>query len=374
MKDKKQKELNREELNDVISLSKKILNVLYIVLITGLVLSGVLLAVYLGIPRFLIGIIKVISPLFIGFIIAWLFNPLVKYLNSKGLSRILSAMLVYLGFLICIIIFIRVFIPVLYSQINDLIAIIPTALKKGHDIINEIVMSFNTEAIDLTSVKDNMLLNLENMIVNYTTELPNLLLNVIINLFSGIGNVVLGLVVGLYMLFDFDSISKFFLNIIPKKNHYEIETLLNTIGSEVRKSVNGTLLVATMVFVTDTIGFTIVGLEAPLLFGLFCGLTDLIPYVGPYIGGAAAVLMGFSQGPVVGFSVLIICIVVQIVESYILQPVVMSKAVHLHPVTIIIGLLVFGHFFGIIGMVLATPCLAFLKVVLNFVKNKYAKI
>lgn len=374
MKDKKQKELNREELNDVISLSKKILNVLYIVLITGLVLSGVLLAVYLGIPRFLIGIIKVISPLFIGFIIAWLFNPLVKYLNSKGLSRILSAMLVYLGFLICIIIFIRVFIPVLYSQINDLIAIIPTVLKKGHDIINEIIMSFNTEAIDLTSVKDNMLLNLENMIVNYTTELPNLLLNVFINLFSGIGNVVLGLVVGLYMLFDFDSISKFFLNIIPKKNHYEIETLLNTIGSEVRKSVNGTLLVATMVFVTDTIGFTIVGLEAPLLFGLFCGLTDLIPYVGPYIGGAAAVLMGFSQGPVVGFSVLIICIVVQIVESYILQPVVMSKAVHLHPVTIIIGLLVFGHFFGIIGMVLATPCLAFLKVVLNFVKNKYAKI
>lgn len=374
MKDKKQKELNREELNDVISLSKKILNVLYIVLITGLVLSGVLLAVYLGIPRFLIGIIKVISPLFIGFIIAWLFNPLVKYLNSKGLSRILSAMLVYLGFLICIIIFIRVFIPVLYSQINDLIAIIPTVLKKGHDIINEIIMSFNTEAIDLTSVKDNMLLNLENMIVNYTTELPNLLLNVFINLFSGIGNVVLGLVVGLYMLFDFDSISKFFLNIIPKKNHYEIETLLNTIGSEVRKSVNGTLLVATMVFVTDTIGFTIVGLEAPLLFGLFCGLTDLIPYVGPYIGGAAAVLMGFSQGPVVGFSALIICIVVQIVESYILQPVVMSKAVHLHPVTIIIGLLVFGHFFGIIGMVLATPCLAFLKVVLNFVKNKYAKI
>ncbi|MBQ4583581.1 MAG: AI-2E family transporter [Bacilli bacterium] len=374
MKEKKKKELNKEELNDVISLSKKILKVLYIVLIVGIVCAGVFLAMYLGLPDFLISILKVISPLFIGFIIAWLFNPLVKNLTSKGLSRILSALMVYLVFLVFIMVFIRVFIPVLYSQINDLVAIIPTALQKGNDILNEFIMSFNTETIDLTTVKDNIIINLESAVIGYTTQLPNLLLNIIVNLFSGIGTIVIGLVVGLYMLFDFDKVANFFVNIIPKKNRYEIETLLNTIGAEVRKSVNGTLLVALMVFVTDTVGFTIVGLEAPLLFGLLCGLTDLIPYIGPYIGGAAATLMGFSQGPVIGFSVLIICIIVQLVESYVLQPVVMSKAVQLHPVTIIIGLLIFGHFFGIIGMVFATPCLAILKVMLNFVKNKYAKI
>ena len=260
MKEKKKKELNQEELNDVISLSKKILKVLYIVIIVGIVCVGVLLAMYIGIPSFLITILKVISPLFIGFAIAWLFNPLVKQLNSKGLSRILSALLVYLAFLIFIMIFIRVFIPVLYSQINDLVAIIPTALQKGNDILNELIMSFNTETIDLTTVKDNIILNLENAVIGYTTQLPNLLINVIVNLFSGIGSIVIGLVVGLYMLFDFDKVAKFFVNIIPKKNRYEIETLLNTIGAEVRKSVNGTLLVALMVFVTDTIGFTIVGL------------------------------------------------------------------------------------------------------------------
>jgi predicted PurR-regulated permease PerM len=126
-----------------------------------------------------------------------------------------------------------------------------------------------------------------------------------------------------------------------------------------------------MVLVCDTIGFTIVGLEAPLLFGVFCGLTDLIPYIGPYIGGAAAVVVGFSQGPVIGISVLIICIIVQLVENYILQPVVMSKAMQLHPVTIIVGLLIFGHFFGIIGMIIATPCIALLKVIYRFIVNKY---
>ncbi|MBQ6817781.1 MAG: AI-2E family transporter, partial [Bacilli bacterium] len=94
-------------------------------------------------------------------------------------------------------------------------------------------------------------------------------------------------------------------------------------------------------------------------------------YIGPYIGGAAAVIVGFSQGNVIGISVLIICVIVQLVESYILQPVVMSKAMQLHPVTIIIGLLIFGYFFGIIGMVFATPCLALIKVLWRFVRNKY---
>ena len=70
-------DINTNELNDVISLSKKILNVLYIVLIGSIVLASLFLVKYLGILKFVLGILKVISPLFIGFVIAWLFNPLV---------------------------------------------------------------------------------------------------------------------------------------------------------------------------------------------------------------------------------------------------------------------------------------------------------
>lgn len=216
-----------------------------------------------------------------------------------------------------------------------------------------------------------MLETFEVKFLDFMNELPNFVINLIVNLFSGLGVFLLGLVVGLYMLFDFESITKHLLKMVPKKNRYEVNTLITTIGTEVRKTVNGTLLVALMVFVTDSVGFSIVGLKAPVLFGLFCGITDLIPYIGPYIGGAAAVVVGFSQGGVVGISVLIICIIVQMVESYILQPVVMSKAMQLHPVTIIVGLLIFGYFFGIIGMIFATPCLALLKVVGRFIVGKY---
>ena len=188
---------------------------------------------------------------------------------------------------------------------------------------------------------------------------------------SGVGTILISLVVGLYMLFDFDAITKHFIKLVPNKNKYEIEVLITDIGKEVRKTISGTLLVALMVFVCDSLGFWIVGLNAPLLFGIFCGLTDLIPYIGPYIGGAAAVIVGFSQGSITGITVLIICIVVQLVENYVLQPVVMSKTTQLHPVTIMIGLLVFGHYFGILGMIIATPCIALFKVIFKFIIRKY---
>ncbi len=370
MKLRYKNEIDKGELNDVISLSKRILNVLYVFMIIGIILSGLIIASYLGVFKILVNVLKVLSPLFIGFVIAWLFNPLVKKLTNKGINRILSALIVYCVFLVVVVIFIRVFIPVLYSQINDLIASIPSVVAKINDVIDEFVMSFNTKSIDLSGVKDTMIDNFGNMIVNYTNTLPNTIVNIIIKFFSGLGVIFMGLVVGLYMLFDFDSIQKFFLRLIPDKYRHDFETLTNNIGNEVRKSVNGTLLVALVVFVCDTIGFTIVGLKAPLLLGFFCGVTDLIPYIGPYIGGAAATIMGFSQSSVIGATVLIICIVVQMIESYILQPIVMSKAVSIHPVAIIVGLLVFGYFFGIIGMVLATPCLAIIKVIIVFIKEK----
>lgn len=367
----KKDKINTQELNEVISLSKKILNVFYFVLVALIIIASIFLIKYLGIFNFIMGILKVISPLFIGFIIAWLFNPLVNKLNEKGISKILSAIIVYLIFLICLIVFIRVFIPVLYNQINDLVAAVPSIFSEIEVFINDAISQFDLERFNLVNVQENMMNSIETQLLGFMNNLPNIVINLIVSLFSGIGVFLMGLVIGLYMLFDFESIKTHLLKLIPKKNRYEIETLITNIGREVRKTVNGTLLVASMVFVTDSIGFSIVGLKAPVLFGLLCGLTDLIPYIGPYIGGAAAVVVGFSQGSVVGISVLIICVVVQLIESYILQPVVMSKAMQLHPVTIIIGLLIFGYFFGIIGMVFATPCLALLKVLWRFIRNKY---
>lgn len=365
------KEIDSKEVNEVVSLTKKILNLLYIVMIVAIVLCGTVILKNLNVWNILLTFLKVLSPLFIGFVIAWLFNPLVKKLHQKGIPRIVGSILIYAIFLVFIYIFLRILVPTLYNQINELIATLPSILDKFSNFADDLINQISISGIDLTSFRDNLFDSVGGFLVNFTNSLPKSLIGLLGSLASGIGTILISLVIGLYMLFDFDAISKHFLKLVPNKNKYEIEVLITNIGKEVRKTISGTLLVAFMVFITDTIGFAIIGLNAPLLFGLFCGLTDLIPYIGPYIGGAAAVIVGFSQGTITGIAVLIVCIVVQLIENYVLQPVVMSKTTHLHPVTIMIGLLVFAHYFGIIGMIIATPCIALLKVILKFIVKKY---
>ena len=365
------KEIDSKEVNEVVSLTKKILNLLYIVMIVAIVLCGTVILKNLNVWNILLTFLKVLSPLFIGFVIAWLFNPLVKKLHQKGIPRIVGSILIYAIFLVFIYIFLRILVPTLYNQINELIATLPSILDKFSNFADDLINQISISGIDLTSFRDNLFDSVGGFLVNFTNSLPKSLIGLLGSLASGIGTILISLVIGLHMLFDFDAISKHFLKLVPNKNKYEIEVLITNIGKEVRKTISGTLLVAFMVFITDTIGFAIIGLNAPLLFGLFCGLTDLIPYIGPYIGGAAAVIVGFSQGTITGIAVLIVCIVVQLIENYVLQPVVMSKTTHLHPVTIMIGLLVFAHYFGIIGMIIATPCIALLKVIFKFIVKKY---
>lgn len=112
-------------------------------------------------------------------------------------------------------------------------------------------------------------------------------------------------------------------------------------------------------------------MPSPLLFGIICGITNVIPYIGPWIGGAICVIIGFTISPLVGILAAVVAVIVQQLDNVVLQPVIMGKTMKLHPVTIMIGLLVFGYFFGIIGMILATPIMAGIKIILNYFDEKY---
>lgn len=367
---KKGNNVDKDSLNELIHLSKNLIKVFYVITIVGIVL-GVLIALQkLELFSLFKGVIKVISPLFIGFIIAWLVNPLHRKLVNKGLNKYLSAILIFLGIIGIIILFVYIFIPVLYDQVNDLISTIPSILNSTTNFVTKSLDKLDISGLDMDSIKSGLVDTGQEMVVSFTSSLPNHIIGFVKHLFSAFGIIVLSLVVGIYMLIDFDNLSVEFRKLLPKKNRDDYVKLIENISSNSHRVVNGTLLIALMVFVCDTIGFALVGLDMAILFGLFCGLTDLIPYIGPYIGGAAAVIVGFTQGPIIGIGVLIIAIIVQILESYVLQPMVMSKAMQLPPVVIIIGLLLFGYFFNIIGMVVATPCMAIIKEIIMFINRK----
>ncbi len=367
---RKNNKIDTNGLNEIIYLSKNILKLLFIVLIIGIVLCMVLLFRELGIFKFIGNVLKVLSPLFIGFVVAWLFAPLVSKMTKKGMSRILASIIVYIVFVLFLVLFFRIFIPIIYKELNELIGTLPGIMNKITTFIDDVFAKIDAPGVDIEKMKNSVLSAVTAYGNSISSNIPTTIVSMMSSLFSGLGSIFFGLIIGLYMLFDFDNVTVLFLKLIPKRHQMETAELLENIGKEVRKCVNGTLLVACMVFVCDTIGFSIVGLKSALLFGLFCGITDLIPYIGPYIGTAVATVVGLTQSPLTGIGVLIIAIIVQLVESYILQPVVMSRATNLHPVTIICGLLIFGHFFGIIGMILATPIMSIFKVIWKFVVKK----
>ena len=369
---KKKNNIDTDGLNEIIYLSKNILKLLFIVLIISIVLVAVMLCREIGIFRFIGNVLSVISPLFIGFIVAWLFNPLVNKMTKKGMSRIIASIIVYIIFILFLVVFFRVFIPIIYNELNELIGTIPSIISDITNFINDLFNKIDdAQGFDIEAIKDGILDAITAYGNSISSNLPTTIMNIMGSLFSGLGSIFFGLIIGLYMLFDFDNVTVLFLKLIPSRHQMEIAGLLDKIGVEVRKTVNGTLLVACMVFVCDTIGFSIIGLKSALLFGLFCGITDLIPYIGPWLGTAVATVVGLTQSPLVGLGVLIIAVIVQMVESYVLQPVVMSKATNLHPVTIICGLLIFGHFFGIVGMILATPIMSIIKVIWHFIADKF---
>ena len=204
--------------------------------------------------------------------------------------------------------------------------------------------------------------------------MPKYLFDLGKSLISGGLSVILGLMIGFYLLFDFERANTGLYAIIPVKWKDGYKDLTNRINTSLRGYVQGVLLVMLLVFVTQSIGLTIAGLKAPILFALFCAVTDIIPYFGPYIGAIPAVIVGFTISPITGICVIISIVVVQLLENNFYQPLIMGHTMKLHPVTIMLGLLIFGHFFGIIGMLIATPCIACIKVVTLFILERTGKI
>lgn len=370
MKNKEEK-LNIKNLNAVIELGRKLLHITLILLLIIGIYAITLIFKEWHVKDFLFTVLKILSPLFIGFIVAWLFNPLVVWLNKKGINRTFGALIVYLVFIAIIALIINLIVPILYQQMGEFIKTIPAVLDTSKEWLEDTLSYFdNIKQIDIEYVKTVIFSNIENIATGITSDMPNRIISFIKGMFSGLGTLVIGLVIGFYLLISFDNTENL-LSFLPKKSQKGTRDLLTAIDGSLRGFVQGAILDCSLIFVISSLAFALVGLRAPLLFGLFCGLTNIIPYAGPYIGGAPAVIVGFSQNPTIGIFTLLSIVLIQFVEGNFLQSLILSKTTKLHPVTIIIGLLIFGHFWGILGMAVSTPIISALKTLLLFLDERY---
>ena len=317
-------------------------------------------------------IFAIMSPLFIGWFIAWLLNPLVKKLINKGMKRTLAVVIVYLMLIVIIALILIFTIPSLGTQIGDIVSSIPKIVADIKEWIDNLFIKLSNLSLqDLDSLKLSFLTRIDSFSNDIQTSLPTTAMNIISSLISGIGTIALSLILGFYILFDFDKFSEGFIELLPTSVRSETIRLMGLLNESLYSFVSGTLWLSLLLFVVSVIGFSIIGLNAPVLVAFVCVVTNLIPYIGPYLGAAVAGAIGFSQSSLIGILTLAFILVVQTIEGNVLQPLVMSKKMNLSPITIIISLLVFEYLFGVIGMVIATPLVAILKIIYNFFDEKY---
>jgi len=360
------------KLNELIGLSRNFMKLIFSVSVVALIVLITYIVKEWKILSLIGDILSILSPFFIGIILAWLLDPIVCFFQKKGVKRGIGVTFVYVLLIAIVILIGNILIPSLVRQINDMITAAPETIKNISSEIDTFIRFISkTYNLDAAIVKENAYEVINNLLYFITVDGPSTIIAIVKNVISGGINFVIGFLIGFYMLLDFDGVKDQLIKFVPRRNREEVLELGNKLNNLLRKYVYGTLFVMLILFICQTIGMTIAGMKAPMVFALFCAVTNIIPYLGPYIGGIPAVLAGFLLSPSIGVGVLISVVVCQLLESYLLTPTIMSKTMKLHPVTIIIGLLLFSHFFGIIGMLFATPIISCGKVIINFFIDKY---
>lgn len=370
MKDKNEK-IDYKTLNEVLRSG----NILLKIFLTVSILSIIVLIIYLldatSVLVTIGHVLGILSPLFIGLFLAWLLEPAINYFVKNKVNRKLATVVVYLILIFLIILILALIVPEFISQLNELIKKIPDFLSSINSFINDLFLNFSSSDFDLTGMKDNLIKSINNYVNNLTSNNLTGVVDKVGSSLKTLMDIFLGLLIAFYLSLDFRKVNKYLNIIVPKKYHEELNEIKHSLNEMLRSYVNGTLLSCLFVMILSLIGFLIAGISSPLLFAIFCAITNIIPYFGPYIGGIPVVIVGFAINPVTGIICLITVVLVQFLEGNILHPLIVGKAVSLHPITMMLSLLVFQYFFGILGMILAAPIVATLKILYNFLENKY---
>lgn len=344
--------------------------------------------VLVGVSSVLSSIASAFSPLIIGLIIAYLLSPLVEFINTKVVSKLsfntpsdpsklerrlghrrtISILITFLFIflIICIIIYAFAFLIV-----GDLVF---TSLQNMVDSIIEYFSKYESvfrswaDAIPNSGIEER-LQTLANDLLSWISD--NFSTAAIINFITSVGgsllNLVLGIVVSIYLLKDKD----FFLRLWRKTLHLTLPMRANAAVSETLSDINrvvsqflrGQLLDALIIAVLSSIGLSLVGLDFAVFIGCFAGLCNIIPYFGPVISIVPAALVGLlTGGPSQALFAILVLIVIQQIDANIIYPRVVGSSIGLHPLFVLISVTVGGYYGGIIGMILAVPTAAIIKV------------
>ncbi len=310
-------------------------------------------------------------PIIISGFLYFLLNPIVNQLVKLKFPRTLAIITIYLAIIGAVVIIAVNVAPIISKQVTSLFEEIPQYAKQTMIFADDLS---DTEQFKWVMNQDYVPIeDIERRLIEFANTLPDNITNGFMNLLGVLTNITITIITVPFLLFymfkDGHKLPIALSKFIPSAYRKEgIETIKET-SDTLAAYIQGQILVALFVGTLTFIGYLIIDLPFALVMALIGAITNIIPYVGPFIGGAPAVVVALFDSPTKAFLAIVVITIAQQLEGNVISPLILGKRLDTHPATIIILLLVAGNLAGILGMVLAIPTYAAVKtIVLNFVK------
>jgi len=332
--------------------------------ISGFILALVAILLLHQVSFLILPVFNFISSLFAPIIIAFLFyyllRPIVYYLEDKRIPRIVSILIIYALLAILFALFIAYMIPILAKQIADIANISVEALTK---------LESASKVWTIGSWSFNVEQEIQKRLIE-VMQLATLSASTILVDFIGIVTRVAVILIAIpfilfYLLKDDWHMSEYFLKMFTGDFALELEKILKHIDTTLSNYINSLVLISLSVGGMLFITYFMLGLNYALILSVIAIIFTTIPFIGPFLSITPALLVGLAESPFMALKVLICFVIVQQIESNIISPQIIGQKLRIHPLTIILLLLAAGTLYGLVGLILATPLYAILKVILQ---------
>jgi len=346
------------------------LNNKFVVVLLIMLLVGINILVFSKIP-FIFKPISVLlhtvaAPLLLAGIAYYLLNPLVDRMEKRSrIKRVYAIIILYLLIAGIITLVLFMVIPIIRTQLSGLIDNFP----RYSELIQERFMDL-TGTEFFGQVQDSIGTNLSEITSKITAWGSSFLNNALTGVGSFVGaltEIVLAVVTTPFILFyllrDGKKLPDYILKFVPTSLQPQTRMVMSEMNSQVSSYIRGQIIVSCCIGLLLYIGYLIIGLEYSLVLAIAAACTAVVPYLGPAIAITPALIVAMVTSPFMLLKMIIVWTAVQLIEGKFISPQIMGKTLKIHPITIIFVIIFAGKMFGILGIILAVPGYAVLKVV-----------
>jgi predicted PurR-regulated permease PerM len=285
----------------------------------------------------------------------------VDYLERRGVGRGLSTLAVLGGLSFILGLAGAALVPAIEAQARALVDTFPELLENAQGLVVSLQNYLGLE-ISFRLDPQNVLDSARNFLSGGTLTT---VANVGASLVSVLSFTLVIVIATIYAVARPRQLINGFVALFPAGRRQRVREILGEMYGTVQRWFLGQLASMTIIGVLSTVALSLIGIPFALLLGVFSGLVSFIPFVGPAISVIPPVLLALIGDPIDALWVVLAYAIIQTIESYLVYPLVMSRAVSLHPAAVMFALLIMGTLFGFVGVLLAVPLVTALQVLLR---------